>query len=311
VTEARLPDFHIAGAPKCGTSALFAYLAGHPGAAMSRRKEPSYWAPDIAKRGACLTLEAYLAQWEGAPADAIRGEASPNYLRSAVAIPRIREASPEAKFVLMLRDPVEMAQAWHSQLLKTFDEDVPGLEAAWRLQSERVQGRRIPPECVEPEYLQYLQVCSLGDQLERFVSLVPERQRLILLYDDFAADTGAAYRRVLAFLGLPDDGRSDFARVNRNRNRRAFSLARLHRSALRRLGRLHPPLRAAASSLGLHPSTLINRWDIKEGPRAPLRPAFRAELQRVFEPQTGKIEAILGCALPAWRAVAGPAGGAR
>jgi hypothetical protein len=290
----RLPDFYIAGAPKCGTSALYSYLQTHRGIAMSRRKEPSYWSPDIAKREACLSLESYLEQWDGAGPEALRGEASPYYLRSALAIPAIRRASPDARFILILRNPIEMAQAWHSQLIRTFDEDVPDFEKAWRLQASRLAGGRLPPECVEAEYLQYQRVCALGDQLERFVSLVPEEQRLILLLDEFESDTRAAYRRVLAFLGLPDDGRADFPILNRNRNRRSLSLARPYRAAIRKLGRLHPPLRAAAAALGIHPSALVAQWDLKDGPRRPLRPGFRAELERVFEPQILKMEAILG-----------------
>jgi Sulfotransferase family len=307
----RLPDFYIAGAPKCGTSALYAYLNTHPGTAMSRRKEPSYWATDIMKREACLSLEAYLEQWDGAPPQALRGEASPNYLRSAVAIPRIREATPEARFILILRNPIDMASAWHSQLIRTFDEDVADFEKAWRLQATRLEGRRIPPECIEPEYLQYKRVCALGDQLERFVSLVPEERRLILLLEEFEGDSRAAYRRALDFLGLADDGRADFPIVNRNRNRRVLSLAGPYRRGLRRLGRLHPPLRAAAAALGLHPSALVGWWDYKEAPRRPLRAAFRAELQHAFEPQILKMEAILGRDFAVWREAAEPAGRAR
>lgn len=301
MTQPRLPDFYIVGAPKCGTSALYSYLADHPGIAMSLRKEPSYWAPDIAKREACRTLDAYLAQWHEAPPAAPRGEASPNYLRSAVAIPRIRQASPEARFILMLRNPVEMVQSWHSQLLKTFDEDVAELETAWRLQPERAEGLHVPPECVEPEYLQYRRVCALGAQLERFVSLVPEERRLILLYDDFSADTCAAYRQTLAFLGVEDDGRSEFPRVNRNLNRRSVRAANLHRRLARRLGRFYSPLRAAAAKLGVHPSALIDRWNLREGPRPPLRAAFRAELLHAFAPEIERIEAVIGRDLAQWR----------
>ena len=154
MTMARLPDFYIAGAPKCGTSALYAYLADHPGVAMSRSKEPSYWATDIVKRGATRTLDAYLDQWRDAAPAALRGEASPHYARSAHAVSGILEATPDARFVLMLRNPVEMAPAWHAQVLRSFDENVGRFETAWRLQPERRAGRRIPPECVDPECLQ-------------------------------------------------------------------------------------------------------------------------------------------------------------
>ena len=43
----RKPDLFIIGAPKSGTTSLFAYLSGHPDVYMSPMKEPLYFAPDV------------------------------------------------------------------------------------------------------------------------------------------------------------------------------------------------------------------------------------------------------------------------
>jgi hypothetical protein len=296
-----LPDFYIVGAPKSGTSALYHYLDAHPAVAMSREKEPSYWSDDIPKRGQTATLDAYYDQWRGAPAAAMRGEASVWYVYSAVAIPRILAATPEARFILMLRNPVDMAQAWHAQLLRSFDENVGSFEKAWRLQEERRGGRRIPPECFNPHHLQYQSICALAEPLERFVRLVPAQQRLTLLFEDFAAAPSATYRDVLRFLDLPDDGRRDFPKVNAHRRPRHAWMTNLHRAAPRLLGRAYAPLRRAARTIGLHPSAGLNLLNVAQGPRPPLRPVFRAELVEAFAPEVDRIEAILARNLPAWR----------
>ena len=162
-----MPDFFIPGAPKCGTTALYRYLATHPAIAMSSRKEPGYWSPDLGRRDRVSGREAYLRLWEGAPEGALRGEATANYLRSAVAIPSILAERPDARFVVMLRNPSDMAVSLHSELVKTYHEDVGDFERAWRLQETRRQGLRIPPECVDPRLLDYAWGCALGDQVER------------------------------------------------------------------------------------------------------------------------------------------------
>lgn len=298
-----VPDFVIVGAPKCGTTALFAYLSTHPGIAASSRKEPFFWCTDVGSRDKVTDPEAYSRLWDGAPAGALKGEATTGYITSRVAIPAILRQRPDARFILMLRKPSEMAAAFHSQMVRSFNEDVGDFEKAWRLQPARRAGKRIPRECADPAKLQYERVCALGDQLERFTALVPEPNRLVILFDDFAADTRGAYLRTLRFLGLPDDGRRSFERVNENEKRRSVRLGIVHRAAPLWLGPLYPPLRAAAARVGISPSRIVNFFNSSTAPRRPLRPAFEAELVRTFVPQVEKVEALLGRDLAHWKHV--------
>ena len=280
---------------------MHGYLATHPGIAMSRRKEPGYWSPDLGRRDPVRDRIAYLALWDGAPEDALRGEATANYLRSAVAVPAILAERPDARFVVMLRDPVDMVVSFHAELVKTYHEDVSDLERAWRLQDVRRQGRRIPVECADPRLLDYARVCATGDQLERLCAIVPEQQRLVVLFDDLKRDTRSVYLQVLAFLRLEDDGRRDFAPANVRATLRSPAAARVHRSLPHRLGPLYAPARAVAARAGISPSRLINRANARHGPSAPLEPRFREELAQVFAPQVDKLESLLGCDLSHWR----------
>ena len=108
------PDFAVVGAPKCGTTALYTWLATHPGIAMSARKEPCFWSHDIATAGRIGDPAAYAALWDGAVPGALRGEASPVYLQSRVAIPELLAARPEVRLVAMIRNPVEMVASRHA-----------------------------------------------------------------------------------------------------------------------------------------------------------------------------------------------------
>ncbi|MGO8958392.1 MAG: sulfotransferase, partial [Streptosporangiaceae bacterium] len=113
-----LPDFFIAGAPKAGTTALHSALARHPSLFMSAVKEPKFFltdGPPPAKGGGPGDAKTYRehvwrrAQYEAlfapAPAGALRGESTPFYLYRHDAQVRIRALVPDARLILVLRDP--------------------------------------------------------------------------------------------------------------------------------------------------------------------------------------------------------------
>jgi hypothetical protein len=53
----RHPDFFLVGAPKCGTTAMHAYLARHPQIFMPKFKEIHYYGSDLSGLATQLTEE--------------------------------------------------------------------------------------------------------------------------------------------------------------------------------------------------------------------------------------------------------------
>src|ERR1700681_3498814 len=90
-SERRVPDFFIVGHHKCGTTALYQMLRRHPQIYMPELKEPRFFASDLrallggVPGGLPQTYEEYLALFDPAEPQQRVGEASPSYLRSAVA----------------------------------------------------------------------------------------------------------------------------------------------------------------------------------------------------------------------------------
>jgi hypothetical protein len=293
------PDFAVVGAPKCGTTALYTWLATHPGIAMSARKEPCFWSRDIATAGRITDPADYAALWRDAPPGALRGEASPVYLQSRVALADLRQARPDVRLIAMIRNPVEMVASRHANLLVGAQEDVADLETAWRLQARRFAGEALPPRCTEPALLQYRAFAAIGDQLERFMDAVPAAQRVVVVYDDFSADPRAEYLRVLALLGLADDGRVRFGRVHQGMALRWHGLPAFQQ----RLSRLplYRPARGLAHALGLSPGALLNKANHHPRQRRPLRPEFAHELIVAMLPQIEKVERLLDRDLTAWK----------
>ena len=298
----RPPDFAIVGARKCGTTALYSYLATHPGIAMSEHKEPCFWSRDLAAVWKPMERADYDALWANAPPGALRGEASPVYLESQVAVPDLLAARPDVRLIAMVRNPVEMAASRHASLFVEFHEDVADFETAWRLQERRMRGEAIPPGCKAPALVQYRNYAAIGDQLERFLALVPAEQRLVVVYEDFRADTHREYLRTLALLGLTDDGRANFAPVQQNLALHWPGLPGFQARLGRRLGWLRRPARAVAHAMGLSPAAVLNKANLHRARRKPLRPQFEQELIADFLPQIEKLERLLGRDLAAWKA---------
>lgn len=305
---ARRPDFFILGAPKCGTTALSEYLRQHPQVFMSTPKEPHYFGTDFDYYYAPgeRSEEHYLRLFAGAGDRHLAvGEASVWYLYSATAAAEIAAFQPDARVIVMLRNPVELVPSLHSQLVYTVDEDVRDPAAAWALQDARRRGERLPPGVRVPAFLQYGAAASLGAQLRRVYESFPRDRVQVIVFDDLRADPGAVYRRTLAFLGVPDDGRTEFPRVNPNTVHRAPGVARLTQ---------RPPKAALAAARAVKRVTGIKELGILqrvrrrnrvEAERAPLDPAFAAELAEYFRDDVALLSDLVGRDLSHWTAPAG------
>src|SRR5438067_2452241 len=105
------PNFFIVGAAKAGTTSMHRYLAQHPEIFMSKVKEPTFFATDLGLVTPWQDKGAYLSLFEDADDLPVRGESSPAYLLSSEAAQRIRTASPGARILILLRNPVDAVQA--------------------------------------------------------------------------------------------------------------------------------------------------------------------------------------------------------
>lgn len=293
----RKPNFFIIGAPKCGTTSLAAYLSSHPNVFMCDPKEPHFFNTDMTYRG-YTHLDDYLALFAGATAEHLcLGEASVSYLHSAEAVPNIVEFSPSAKFIVLLRNPIDVAHALHSESLWSGQEDVPDFQQAWELQDSRRRGENIPKSCSDPVLLQYRSLSSLGTQLERLLTKVPRSSVHMIIYEDFRDRTQEMYLRTLDFLKLRDDGRDMFEIHNRSKKVRSRLLAR----GLRRLAAMKAQAEnvlGAKVRFGLF--NAVTRINTVADSRAPLSEQFRTQLAVEFRDEVGTLSELLQRDLSGW-----------
>jgi hypothetical protein len=81
----------------------------------------------------------------------------------------------------------------------------------------RAKGEMVGPRCRAPRYLDYQSISRLGEQVSGLEAIVPEKQVLIIVFDDLSADRLRVYRETCKFLGVAPDERGAFAIENARR----------------------------------------------------------------------------------------------
>ncbi len=294
--------FFVVGAPKAGTTALARVLRQHPGLFLTAIKEPHHYTvvgpprfrgPGDARTNAATVTDprAYEALFATA-GSRLPGEASATYLMSPVAPARIRADVPDARILVVLRDPAERAWSAFLHLVREGRETTRDFGEALRLESARTASGW--------HYLwRYVAAGRYHSQLQNWYAHFPSAQVHVLLDTDLAHDLVGTARGIHRFLGV-DPGVVPVlpARVNPSGMPRSRVGHRLYRAVRapfpgkRQLLRLLP--------LGLR-DRLLDGLQARLFVRPPLDAALRAALVAEFEVEIRGVEALLGRDLTTWR----------
>lgn len=292
------PDFFIVGAPKCGTTAMYEYLRQHPQIYMPFHKEPLFFGSDLGTRYGRMTEADYLELFASARPGQRIGEASAWYLYSQRAAAEINAFSPNAQIVVMLRNPVDVMYAQHSQLLFNQQEDIEDFAEALAAERDRKEGRRIPAGAVRVENLFYRDMVRFSLQLKRYLDVFGRDRVHVIMYEDFRDRTAETYARLLAYLGVATDFRPDFTVANANKSVRSRRLQRLVFHPPAQLRRLIPALRRHPLVHRLRDAVL--RMNSARLPRKPMDPQLQAVLRAELVSEVGALSALVGRDLRGW-----------
>jgi hypothetical protein len=208
-------------------------------------------------------------------------------------VPNIEAYNPLSRYIVLLRNPIDMAPALHAEAVFTGVEPVAEFSSAWALQDRRRAGADLPRNMLQPRRLLYGDACRLGAQLSRLYERVPRGRVLTLLQEDMRKDARGTYLRVLQFLGLPDDGRQTFPALNASKARAFPGISALTSRAYR-----------LKSALGIQRSFgLLNRVDdltSVAGERAPLTADLRLRLTEHFSDDVALLSRLIGRDLHHW-----------
>lgn len=185
-------DFFCIGAAKSRTTWLYRCLVEHPGITLSKSKEPNFFVRKISafRSGEnpqfMRDWEWYAALFEDRHSGDMLGEFSIHLIHNTTDAPYlIRKHFPEAKFIVMLRDPVARIYShyWHE---KRFDQ-IPGLPDTFE-------------EGLENQDLLFRS--RYYDQLKIWLDVFPAEKFYIILDIDLEKDSLAVLHSLFNFLGV-------------------------------------------------------------------------------------------------------------
>jgi hypothetical protein len=182
-----LPDFVIIGAQKGGTSFLYHLLTCHPLIEPAARKELHFFdKPERFDNGARWYRRCFPKSGWKEGQRSITGEATPSYLFDPPVAKRMAEVVPQARLIVLLRNPIDRAFSHYQMQVKRGTEPLTFGEA------------------IEQHYSSYVSRGIYVDQLLRWFEFFSKEQILILKSEDFFGRPVETLKVVLNFLDLPD-----------------------------------------------------------------------------------------------------------
>jgi hypothetical protein len=296
-SDMKKPNFFIIGAPKCGTTSLVDWLGQHSRVFMSAFKEPHYFNTDDSFR--FVHDEKYYLDLfrDAGPEHLAVGEGSTWYLFSKTAVPEIeRFTSGAARYIVCLRNPVEMVHSLHGQIFFSGNENERDFCKAWNLQELRLGGEKLPPLTNAASHLQYARACALGMQVKRLLEVVPRERVCFIFLEDLSNNPEGTVSRVFDFLDLPQpETPLNLVTANQAHKPRSILLNRL--ISLGRVVR-----NAMGLKRGLGVLTHLRNANKLHGPRENLSPEMLATLTSAFESDIVQLEKLVERDLSHWRA---------
>ncbi len=217
------PNFLIIGVGKCGTTSLYNYLSQHPQFLPAIAKEPQYLKTlrtklkVVEERQDWSLLDAerdfYLAHFPPRPEknQFITGEASPSIISSRIE-KIVYQWFRNIKLIAILRNPINRAishynyairSQGHSFLLSEMHSFYQVIDS----ELESLKGIKDFNSVIGDRSINrnsYIRIGLYIYLLERWMTLFPKEQFLILSNEDFAQNPAGVMRKTFNFLGLPE-----------------------------------------------------------------------------------------------------------
>jgi len=293
------PDFFIVGAPRSGTTSLFSYLKEHPDIFMCVPKEPHYFCKDLYADATqfyrknwfhIFDERTYSELFSKCEEVKIAGEASTTYLYSKVAAKEIYKFNPEAKIIIILREPVGFLHSWHSYVFNCYEENIKDFKTALESEDPRKQGLVELPKLVKhPSRLYYSEMAKFSDQVQRYIDVFPREQIKIIIFDELKNDVEKVYVDILDFLNVSSSYMPDFTVQNPNEILRFPLIGAVLRNNL--IVRIKNAIPRQAKTYKFF-SLLFNKLNTKAKPRTLLDNTLREQLMNDLKSEVALLSEI-------------------
>lgn len=316
MSKNKTPNFFVVGAAKSGTTTLYNFLEQHHEVYMSPIKEPHHFCKDItienfsdeykhylSTRNVNLSeylktdltkkiwewyikdYDQYLQLFKNVKEEKMIGEISNGYLFSKVSAAEIYKTYPQAKIVMILRNPVERAYSHYLANVRDGRTTLSFKEEVLYDMNKKRKGWCIS-HC-------YIEMGMYYEQVKRFIDIFPNAQIKIYLNDNLRENASALGKDLFNFINVDDQTSVDF---NQKQNE-----ARMPKSAglikfITQTGIKRKIFRA----LPLKMQEKIKPLFFKEGHVPSISAEDRAWLIEIFREDILKTQTLIGRDLSSW-----------
>jgi len=218
------PNLIIAGPPKAGTTSVFEWLASHPQACPSKKKETFYFSENISgvnrsENYLSHGLSRYSEVFEACKNASVFFEATPNYIFDSVAREQIPKLGNDLKVMFIYRDPAE--RLWSEYRFKRYKKRTfsGSFEDFIGLQGNQCHGH-------------FFERGKILDLINDWSDKMGKSQVWVFHFDDLKKHPRAFMQKMSSLLGIDDTFYKDFVFEKKNETY-ALRTPKLHRAALK------------------------------------------------------------------------------
>lgn len=195
------PDFLIIGAMKCGTTFLYHYLNEHPEIEMSRIQEVNYFS-----RHYYRSKWFYRSFFPYKSRQMKSGESGIHYIFDPRCPARIKKDLPNAKIILLLRNPIDRAHSHYNQIhsidpADNFEHAIELEETRVAHLQEKIANRKFYTS-VEYETYSYANRGLYYQQLSKWLEHYKLEELLIIKSEDMYANPNKTLEKVYQHIGV-------------------------------------------------------------------------------------------------------------
>ncbi|MFB6226472.1 MAG: sulfotransferase [Candidatus Paceibacteria bacterium] len=264
------PKFFIIGHPRSGTTSLYEMLKKHPNVFMPEDKEPHFFCKDVNQK---ISLKKeYLELFSNARGEKAIGEATADYLRSSVSAREIKKFSPNAKIIMILREPVELLRALYQKNIEAGKESISSI-------SEKIFDQ------------DYIEITEYSKQIRRYLDNFPKENIKIIIYDDYKNHNKKTLKGIFEFLGVDKNFVPKKETINNSRFNRFGKLNLILKSQTS--VKIRKFLRDSLPKTIIRPLQEIYRNAIYKKGKIEIPEKTKKELKKKLKPEVEKINDLL------------------
>lgn len=304
-----LPNFFILGAPKAGTTSLANYLRQHPQVFIPQNKEPNFFIlegyelppfagpadsktlNEVIYKYSITDLERYQALYQGVVDQSAIGDATVLYLYYPQAADRIKDLIPDAKMIVVLRNPIDRAYSHYLMVKEKYRLEPLELTQALDQEQERIAKNW-------GWDWHYINVGMYYKQLKYYFNCFNPKQFKIFLYEDYCQNPLRVIQEICRHIGVEDGFTPDTS----NRSKVAYASKN---AVLDRL--LNQPNRLKSRINHILPNSAVKKLialgnHLNQVPLEPMTPEVRHQLQNRFQAEIHQLQDLIQRDLSAWLA---------